>query len=125
MNQEPIIVIVDDDEHVRKATESLVRSVGWKADAYESAERAIASETLPNADFLVTDLQMPGMSGLDLRDHLLRRGVDLPTIVITAFPDEDQRRRAKMAGVLFFLEKPFDGGTLVSSISRALGLAGA
>ncbi|MGV0908618.1 response regulator transcription factor [Martelella sp. FOR1707] len=122
MNQEPIIAIVDDDEHVRKATESLVRSLGWKADAYETAERAIASDRLTKADFLVTDLQMPGMSGLDLRAHLLREGIDLPTIVITAFPDEEQKRRAKLAGVLCFLEKPFDGGMLVNSISQALGL---
>lgn len=123
MNHVPTIAIVDDDEQVRTAAGSLVRSLGWRAATYASPSEMLRSPILDSVDCLITDLQMPEMTGLDLHDQLRRRGIDLPTIVITAFPDDDYRRRAREAGVIDFLDKPFDSQALLDRINEALGLA--
>ncbi len=115
-----MIAIVDDDESVRVATASLVRSFGFKTAVFASAEAFLASPALPQTDCLVTDVQMPTMSGLELFEALRERGVALPVIFITSFPEERVRRRAEDAGATGFLSKPFDADAMMGFVFEAL-----
>jgi FixJ family two-component response regulator len=115
-----IVSIIDDDASVRDAMEGLVRSLGFIACAFESAEDFLRSPRAEDTACLITDVQMPGMNGLELQSHLLAQGRRLPIIFITAFPEQSIRRRAQAAGAVAFLEKPFDGGTMVSLLHEAL-----
>ncbi len=118
---EPTIAIIDDDASVRAAIGSLVRSLGYAVQAYASAELFLLSGDMLQVDCIVTDVQMPGgMSGLDLQDRLCEAGVKVPTVIITAFPEEHVRHRAEAAGAIGFLAKPFDGRTLVKLLTDAV-----
>ncbi len=118
---EPTIAIIDDDASVRAAIGSLVRSLGYAVQAYASAELFLLSGDMLQVDCIVTDVQMPGgMSGLDLQDRLCEAGVKVPTVIITAFPEEHVRNRAEAAGAIGFLAKPFDGRTLVKLLTDAV-----
>jgi FixJ family two-component response regulator len=117
----PVISIIDDDASVRTATESLVRSLGFIALTFPSAEAFLESERLADTDCLITDVQMPGMSGVDLQSRLLDDGVRVPIIFITAFPEDHIRERAQAGGAAAFLTKPFDGQTMIQCIEHALG----
>ena len=86
-----MIVVVDDDETVRNATQSLVRALGYRASTFASADEFLTSEQISNASCLITDLQMPGLSGLDLQDRLIAQGHRIPIIFITGHPDETAR----------------------------------
>lgn len=114
------VAIVDDDDSVRTAVGSLVRSLGFDALAFASAESFLASGRLDEVDCLISDVQMPGMSGPQLQDHLASRRGDLPVILITAFPEERLRRQAEAAGACGFLAKPFDGQAMVRCLEAAL-----
>lgn len=116
----PVISIIDDDASVRTATESLVRSLGFVALTFPSAEAFLESERLADTDCLITDVQMPGMSGVDLQSRLLDDGVRVPIIFITAFPEDHIRARAHAGGATAFLTKPFDGQTMIQCIEHAL-----
>lgn len=115
-----MITIIDDDESVRVATESLVRSLGFGAKSFASAEDFLVSSLLGETDCVITDVQMPGMSGVELRSHLRARGDQTPLIFITAFPEERIRRQVEAAGTFGFLAKPFDGDVMIDCIDRAL-----
>ena len=115
-----MISIVDDDESVRVATQRLVRSLGFVAHAFASPEEFLHSPRLNDTACLIADVQMPGMSGVELQSLLVARGNQTPMIFITAFPDERIRTRAMDAGAIGFLSKPFDGRTLVECLHRAL-----
>lgn len=121
MTEPATIAVIDDDAGIREATENLLRSYGFDALAFDSAEAFLASGAAEAADFIVTDLQMPGLDGIGLMDELSRRGASIPTIVITAFPEERLRRRCTAQGVVAFLGKPFEGDVLVRHIVGALG----
>ena len=117
----PVVAIIDDDASVRAAIGSLVRSLGYAAQPYASAELFLLSGDLPQTDCIVTDVQMPsGMSGLDLQQRLTEAGVQVPTVVITAFPEEHVRSRAEAGGAIGFLAKPFDGRDLVKLLTSAV-----
>jgi FixJ family two-component response regulator len=119
---DPHIAIIDDDASVRAAIGSLVRSLGYVAQSYASAELFLLSGDLAQTDCIVTDVQMPaGMSGLDLQERLNAAGVRVPTVIITAFPEEHVRNRATSGGAIGFLAKPFDGRTLVKLLVDAVG----
>ncbi len=120
MSGEPVISIIDDDEAVRVATESLVRSLGFGANTFASAEEFLQSARLQDTSCLITDVQMPGMTGVELQSYLLEQGHDLPIIFITAFPEERVRQRVHAAGAVGFLSKPFDGGMMIQCIDKAL-----
>lgn len=120
MSPLPMITIIDDDESVRVATESLVRSLGFGAKSFASAEDFLVSSLLGETDCVITDVQMPGMSGVELRSHLRARGDQTPLIFITAFPEERIRRQVEAAGTFGFLAKPFDGDVMIDCIDRAL-----
>jgi len=115
-----IVSIVDDDASVRAAMEALVRSVGFVAFTFESAEEFLRSPRVDDSACLITDVQMPGMSGLDLQSRLIAQGSRIPIIFITAFPEQDVRSRAEAAGAIAFLEKPFDGETMTNWVRKAL-----
>lgn len=124
MSQNPLISIIDDDEAVRVATESLVRSLGFGATTFASAEEFLNSERLQETSCVITDVNMPGMTGVELQSHLLAQGHNLPMIFITAFPEERTRQRVNAAGAVGFLSKPFDGRAMIQCIDKALGRDG-
>jgi FixJ family two-component response regulator len=116
----PVISIVDDDESVRTATESLMRSIGYTAHTFVSAEEYLQSPQMDETSCLISDVQMPDMTGIELQSHLLDRGYRTPIIFITAFPDEKVEARAMKAGAVCFLNKPFDGQTLLKRLAEVL-----
>jgi len=118
----PMISIIDDDESIRVATESLIRSLGFVAFTFESAEDFLKSPQLAATSCLISDIQMPGMTGIELQTHLIANGYRIPTIFITAFPEERIRERAEQAGAIGFLSKPFDGTAMIKCLDRALNL---
>ena len=98
-----MISIVDDDHAVREAVKSLVRSLGYSVSTFASAEEFLKSERLQDTSCLITDLHMPGMTGVELQDHLIADGHRMPIIFITAYPDDTVRARAMKAGLPRFL----------------------
>ena len=94
----PMISIIDDDESIRVATESLIRSLGFIAFTFELAEDFLKSPQVDATSCLISDIQMPGMTGIELQAHLIANGYRIPTIFITAFPEERIRERAEQAG---------------------------
>ncbi|MET0332290.1 MAG: response regulator [Dyella sp.] len=115
-----MISIIDDDESIRIATESLVRSLGFVACVFESAQDFLQSPQLDATACLITDVQMPGLNGLDLQDRLLAEGHRMPIIFMTAFPEDRLRQRALLAGAVGFLAKPFDAEGMIECLDRAL-----
>jgi FixJ family two-component response regulator len=115
-----MISIVDDDESVREGTIDLVKAMGFAAEAFPSAEDFLKSNRLRNTSCLITDVRMPGMTGLDLHDRLVELGNAIPTILITAFPNDRDQARALRAGVFCYLPKPFDASELLACIRLAL-----
>jgi FixJ family two-component response regulator len=119
-----IIAIVDDDASVRVTTDSLLRSLGYTVFTFASAEDFLRSSHLDNTSCVIADVQMPGMSGVDLQSHLLAQGNRVPFIFFTAFPDERIRGRALGAGAVCFLTKPFDERSFIKCLDIALGIHG-
>jgi FixJ family two-component response regulator len=122
--KQPLIVIVDDDESVCRALKRLVRSLGMTAETYgSSAEFVDLIEALPSfqPDCVVLDVQMPGMSGIEVQAHLrLARGT-IPIIFISAHDDRIVREQALAAGAVAFLRKPFNDALLIRTLDAALG----
>jgi FixJ family two-component response regulator len=114
------ISIVDDDESVRAAMSSLVRSLGYQACEFASAEAFLASPDLQDTSCLIADIQMPGMNGLELQDALLARQQGVPIIFITAFPADRIRQRAEAAGAMGFFSKPVDSQMIIRCLDSAL-----
>ena len=120
MRETTIVSIVDDDESVRDSVSALVRSLGYTSHAYPSAEDFLNSAAAESADCLVADIQMPGMSGIELQQALATKGSKLPIIFITAFPEDHVKQKVLAAGAICLLSKPCDGDLLVSWIEAAL-----
>ena len=120
MEKKPVIAIVDDDDSVREGLVDLVIAMGLRAEAFRCAEDFVRSLDVNQADCLITDVRMPGMNGLDLLDHLLASGRSIPTILITAFSQEADRRRALGSGAICYLSKPFKRSALFACIRVAL-----
>jgi FixJ family two-component response regulator len=118
--QVPVISIIDDDESVRVATRRLVRSFGYVCHVFPSADEFLRSPVMDDTACLIADVQMPGMSGIELQSLLIARGNHTPMIFITAFPEEGIRLRALEGGAVGFLTKPFDGPSLVNCLDLAL-----
>ena len=124
MSKSPIISIVEDDAAVRVATESLVKSLGFDVCTFASAQEFLQSHREAETACLISDVQMPNMSGVELHANLANRGFRIPTIFMTAFPDESVRRRAMAAGAVGFLNKPFNGKALIQFIQDAISQGG-
>ncbi len=116
----PTIAIIDDDEPIRTTMSSLVRSLGFNALAFSSADEYLQSPQRYRASCLISDVQMPGMSGLDLQNRLVAEGHRVPIIFVTAFPHRNIEKRAREAGAVCVLNKPFESQALVDCIQRAL-----
>jgi FixJ family two-component response regulator len=119
-----MISIVDDDASVRAATDNLLKSLGYAVSTFVSAEDFLQSGRFNDVSCVIADVQMPGMSGVDLQAQLLSQGHRMPFIFITAFPEKLVRARALKAGAICFLTKPFDRLTLIKCIDTALGSGG-
>lgn len=120
MSKIPVIAVVDDDTAVRTGIDSLIRSLGFMVCLFGSAEEFLDSECLGKADCLITDVQMPQMSGVQLHEHLTALGMRIPTIFITAFPEERIRRRAMTGSAVGFLAKPFVAQVLIDCVESTL-----
>jgi FixJ family two-component response regulator len=116
-----MISIVDDDKTVRESANSLIRSLGYATATFASGEEFLKSGRLSDTECLITDVQMPGMSGVDLQSRLIANGNRTPVIFVTANPDERTRQRALGAGALGFLIKPFSVESLIACLDRATG----
>jgi FixJ family two-component response regulator len=116
-----MISIVDDDAAVRQATEALVRSLGYRAASFANAEEFLNSDRLQETSCLITDLQMSGMTGIDLQCRLKAVGPHCPVIVVTGSRDAGLRARALAAGAIGVLAKPFSDEMLIASLDVALG----
>ena len=119
LSKTAVIAIVDDDYSVREALTSLVRSLGYPAMAFECADDLLNSKR-GRVSCLIADVQMPGMTGFELYNRLVA-GEPIPTILITAFPDERARHHALQAGVNCYLPKPFSEDELLACIRSILG----
>ena len=115
-----LVAIVDDDDSVRGTLQELLRSAGFYSQAFESAEAFLGSGHQRETACLITDIRMPGMSGLELQATLNAERCKIPTIFITAHGDEEMRLQAMRAGAVEFLPKPFDDELLVESVRAAL-----
>jgi FixJ family two-component response regulator len=115
-----VISIVDDDESIREAMTGLMKSLGFAADAFPSGESFLTSDRRNSTACLIADMKMPGMTGLELYRQVVASGESIPTILITAYPDERVQARALQAGVIGYLAKPFDEDHLLACIRTAL-----
>jgi FixJ family two-component response regulator len=119
----PLISIVDDDRVVREATADLIEALGYTAVTFASAEEFLDSAQVGSTECLITDLQMPGIDGLELQRQLIAIGCTTPIIFITAFPKQRAHDCAMQAGAVAFLTKPFEEAALISSIETALAMS--
>jgi len=119
-NKTKLVVIVDDDDSMRSAVQDLLEAVGLPARGFASAEEFLSSGKQHETACLITDIRMPGMSGLDLQAQLNAERCRIPIIFITAHGDEKMRLQAMRGGAVKFLPKPFDGEILLEAVRVAL-----
>ena len=124
MSDLSLISIVDDDQPFRESMKKLVKLLGYTVEAFPSPSSFLASSFVPETACLVADVQMPGMTGVELHRHLVAAGHRIPTILVTAYPDEAVRSRALKDGVVCYLSKPVDDERLERCIRSALDLGG-
>ena len=120
MSENPLIAVVDDDASMRGALRNLLRSVGFRAAAFASAEEFLQASQIQGTACAIVDVRMPGMSGLELQQHLATIQYPIPLIFITAHGDAEARARALRAGAVDFLYKPFSEEVLLRAIQSAL-----
>jgi FixJ family two-component response regulator len=120
MSEAPLISIVDDDPLARDGIRELVESLAYKATTFESAQHFLESGLIADTTCLITDLQMPGLNGLELQEALRAKGYCTPVILITAYPNETHRKRALDGGAVGFLSKPFDEASLIRCLIAAI-----
>ena len=122
MSKVPLISIVDDDALVGDGISELVESLGHRAVIFRSAELYLASNVIAETTCLITDMQMPGLNGLELLEALQSLGHQMPVIVITGYPNEKDRTRALKNGAVCYLTKPFDNERLIECLMVAIKL---
>jgi FixJ family two-component response regulator len=115
-----MISIIDDDDSVRVATKLLIQSLGYAVATFASAEHYLRSDNIHNTSCLITDVQLPGMNGVELQEQLTADGLEIPVIFMTAFSMESVRARALKSGAFGFLSKPFRDDCLVKCLDKAL-----
>ncbi|EEA03908.1 response regulator receiver protein [Burkholderia sp. H160] len=120
MRPPQVVSIVDDNEPFRSATAHLVQALGWIVRAFDSAERFLDSEEVHNTAFLISDIKMPGMSGLAMYNRLLELGLAPPTVFVTAGPTASLRAEVRATGAFALLEKPMDPNELERWLNHAL-----
>lgn len=122
MSQTSLISIIDDDMAVLEATTTLLESYGYATAAFTSAQEFLESPQFGDTTCLLTDVRMPGVSGIDLQERLICADHHIPTIVMTAHADEHVREAALKRGALAFLSKPVNAERLISCLEGALAL---
>jgi FixJ family two-component response regulator len=120
MSDRTLISIVDDDHLFRESMRKLVKLLGYTVEEFPSAADFLASHFLTETACLVADVHMPGMTGIDLHGRLIKLGYAIPTILVTAYPDEVVRDRALKDGVICYLSKPVDDRDLERCLHSAL-----
>jgi FixJ family two-component response regulator len=115
-----LIAIIDDDESMREAIEGLVHWLGLNFKGFSSALEFLASPNIADSSCIIADVQMPHMTGIELHSRLRALGHNVPTILITAYPDDDARTRALADGVACYLSKPFNKDALIGCVRSAL-----
>ena len=121
MPERKLISIVDDDQPFRESMRRLLKLLGYAVEAFPSAASFLSSPVLHKTACLVADVNMPGMTGPELHRRLTSGGVSIPTVLVTAYPDEAVRKRAIRDGVACYLSKPVDDEQLERCIRSALG----
>jgi FixJ family two-component response regulator len=116
----PLICVIDDDSSVRDALSSLFRSIGLRVKLYGSAAEFFESVLPAEAGCLVLDIRMPGLSGLDFQDRLVKANISLPIIFMTGHGDIPMSVRAMKAGAVDFLPKPFRDQDMIDAVSSAI-----
>ena len=119
-----LVSIVDDDQFFRESMCRFMRSLGYTVDIFSSAAEFLASPRLAETACLITDIQMPNMTGHELHRRLIDTGQAIPTILVTAFPNDIDRARALNDGVVCYLRKPVDEEHLTQCVREALKSAG-
>ncbi|MBR0750416.1 response regulator [Bradyrhizobium japonicum] len=120
MSSEIQISIIDDDEQSRAALADLMQAIGFTIEAFPSAVDFLASPNVSHTSCLIVDVHMPRMTGTELHSRLVGSGYDIPTILITAYPDDSARARALGRGVVCYLTKPIDEEVLLACVESAL-----
>jgi FixJ family two-component response regulator len=116
----PVVAVVDDDEDIRDALSDLLLVMGYSCQAFDRAEAFLAAHVPDRFDCLITDIRMPGMSGLDLLQHLEAAGSTMPVIVVTSMTDPVTRSRALASGAHAYLTKPVTDDVLLQSLKSAM-----
>jgi FixJ family two-component response regulator len=116
----PLVAIVDDDESIRDTTKDLLESAGFAAATFASASLLLKSRRMKSISCLVADMRMPEMTGLELHQHLLRSNHAIPTILMSAYPDERVRAQAIKNNVVCYLAKPFAADELLACVRCAI-----
>ena len=119
MTAGPSVAVVEDDQSVREAIDTLLRAGGFRVASFGSAEEFLESEGVALTECLVLDLRMPGMDGLQLQRRLNLDGHRFPIVVLTAHGEAEARARAMQAGAVAFVQKPFDGDVLLATVRSA------
>lgn len=120
MAEDTLISIIDDDDSLRSALVGLVRSLGYRAHGFACAEDFLAADQAGRSSAIVTDIQMPGLSGIELKQRLTADGCGAPVIMITARSEEGLKERALESGAVCVLRKPFAAEALIECLERAL-----
>ena len=120
MPEASLVSVVEDDQFFRESMKRLMRSLGYAVEVFPSAADFLASPRLVETACLIADVQMPGMTGVELHRHLIDSGFAIPTILVTAYPDNDVRTRALKDGVVCYLRKPVDENHLMRCLRAAL-----
>lgn len=123
MPKERMISIVDDDQFVRESLKRLMKSLGYSVSDFPSAVEFLESPTLANTACLIADIHMPGMTGVELYGKLTEAGHAIPTIIITAYPDDSVRERALNDGVVCYLTKPIRERDLINCVRSVVDQA--
>jgi len=116
----PVVAIVDDDASVRNSTRRLIRSFGYRAEAFASGEEFLASPLAAVTACLVLDVRMPDMDGLEVQRRVAARDPEIPVVFISGRASDDEERRARSAGAIDFLRKPIAAATLRQVLRNAL-----
>lgn len=120
MSNDLLVSVIDDDASLRRAIVSLVRSLGYSANGHASADEFLATGECDRASCIITDIQMPGTSGIDLKQILDDRNAKIPVIMITARTEEALLDRARASGAMCLLRKPFEADMLAECLGKAL-----
>ena len=120
MPKAPLISIVEDDDLFLDSMRRLLRSLGYTVAAFSSAASFLASRSLDETACLITDINMPAMTGYELYARLVELGHEIPTILVTAYPNDAARSRALKDGIVGYLRKPFDDNDLADCVHKAI-----